>query len=205
MRKRNRFQPLMFAALILGSVAFFFACGSDSGDSRSAMAAEQPTQAAASTEARGTDPAAKNKTAKPAGNWKDANWEDFRFSIPSNWKREAGMDIWYPDSERFDMGLPLTSLQCGVMPIMTGQTVEEQIKLLLHGTDPKQKKPVQKCGMNGFIMEAEQDLAHMTLTLEEQLGGGMVAVHFFNCRVPKAQYTQYETIFRAIFDSVHCK
>ncbi len=174
---------------------FVFACGGDSGN---------PDKTAASSQASGTT-AAEDPGAVPKG-WKEASYEEFIFLIPQDWKEESDVGVWFPSSENFDMGLPNISLQCGDMPVMPGQSVDGQLKELLHGSDPTLKTPVNKCDIPGHIREAQDDfgLKHVALTLEEQAGGDMIMVHFFNCRVPAAQYDEYAEIFRKILDSVRC-
>jgi hypothetical protein len=154
-----------------------------------------------------SESAAEPVTERKLEGWKEARYEKFRFMIPADWKEEPGMDIWYPPSESFETGLPEISLQCGAMPVMSGQTPDEQLKELMHGNDPISKTPVNTCGMKGHIREVQGSwgVKHLALTLEENVAGGMVMVTFFNCRAPDATYNKYEDIFRKILDSVHCK
>jgi len=191
-------QFLVTAPAIAGLVCLLMLAACSGGGKESGA----PSEAAGPEENvgdRGRSTVAEN----PPG-WKQVAYDDFLFSVPADWKEERGTGVWFPGTESFAMGMPDISLQCGAMPIMPGQTVDGQIKALLHGGDPTSKKAVTRRGMNGHVREAQDDfgLRHIALTLEEKAGGGMTVVNFFNCRVPAAQYDKYEEVFRRILDSV---
>jgi len=188
-------------------VLLIFACGGDAGITDKASGLEKADTGTATDSSRASGTTTAEAPGEVPGGWKEASYEEFLFLIPRDWKEESDAGVWFPASENFDMGLPEISLQCGDMPVMPGQTVDGQIKEMLHGSDPTVKTPVNKCDIPGHIREAEDEfgLRHIALTLEEKVGGDMIMVHFFNCRVPAASYDQYVGIFRKILDSVHCK
>ncbi|HDP94513.1 MAG TPA: hypothetical protein ENN40_04025 [Candidatus Aminicenantes bacterium] len=196
-------STLVFCISLLFFTMLFFACNDNAPTEdpmNAAQKAETDVDSPPAADAAQTAPASEGKA---VSGWKQVNYEDFTFMIPADWKRESNTDIWFPKTESFDMGLPLISLQCGLMPIMAGQTVDEQIKEMIHGSAPKSKTAVDKCNMSGHTWEAHDDLSHMTLTLEDPRGE-MIAVYFFNCRVPRNQFTNYKEIYRKILDSVQC-
>ena len=200
--KASSLAPV-FVGLLLGA-AFFIACGGGSGTGDQPAKTETPAGDPVAAPAPAAGKTAPPSAAKAPAGWKQAAWEQFKFSIPPDWKKESGIDVWFPETESFATGLPNISLHCGSIPIMDGETVDERIKQLLHGS-PKSQTPVKTCNMTGHIREAQDDygLRHLTLTLEE--GGFMTIVHFFNCRAPADQFDKYEETFRKILDSVHCR
>lgn len=202
---RNR----LLISISVCAVAFmviFSACSDNSRDSGGVPKAGENGPPAVDQGVESSHVPAPAPSGKVPADWKEASYDEFRFSIPSDWQEESGTGVWFPGTESFAMGMPDISLQCGSMPIMPGQTVDGQIRELLHGSDPASKEPVEKCGMEGHNREAldEFGLRHIALTLEEQAGGGMIMVHFFNCRVPAAEYSEYAEVFKKILESVRC-
>ena len=184
-------------AIIVGLVCLLLLAACSGGGKESGAPSEAGPEEKAGDRSRST-------LAESPSGWKQVAYDDFVFSVPEDWKEERNTGVWFPGTKNFALGMPDISLQCGAMPIMPGQTVDGQIKELLHGGDPTSKKAVTRRGMAGHVREAQDDfgLRHIALTLEEKTGGGMTLVHFFNCRVPAEQYNQYEEVFRRILDSV---
>jgi len=201
--KKFRSTQIFYISLLFFTM-LFFACGESSPPANPMNTAQEAETSVDSSPAADSAQAVPATAGKAVTGWKQANYEDFSFMIPADWKRESDTDIWFPETESFDMGLPMISLQCGLMPIMAGQNVDEQIREMIHGSTPKSKTPVEKCNMSGHIWEAHDDLSHMTLTLEDPRGADMTAVYFFNCRVPVNQFSKYQEIYRKILDSVRC-
>jgi len=189
---------LLFVSFLLISF-FVVSCGDDS------MPPGKMKKAGEQDALSDTGQAPVSGTSIPSG-WKKVSYDEFSFSVPTDWKEEKNTGVWFPGTESFDMGLPKISLQCGGMPVMPGQTVDGQLKEMLHGSEPLSKTPVKKCNIPGHIRKAKDEwgLQHLALTLEEPSGAGMVMVHFFNCRAPAGQFSKYSEIFRKILDSVHC-
>lgn len=156
----------VFVGLLLGA-AFFIAFGGGSGTGDQSAKPETPAGDPVAAPAPAAGKAAPTSAAK----------------APAGWKKESGIDVWFPETESFAAGLPDISLHCGSIPIMDGETVDERIKQLLHGS-PINQTPVKKCNMTGHIREAQDDYGHRHLTLTLEEAGFMTIVHFFNCRAP---------------------
>jgi len=190
-------EPRGVGAMVAGLVCLLLLAGCGGGKEGSGAVS------AAGPEEETGDRSGSPRAESPPG-WKQVAYDGFVFSVPDDWREERGTGVWFPGTESFALGIPDISLQCGAMPIMPGQTVAGQIRGLLHGGDPTRTRAVTRRGMAGHVREARDDfgLRHIALTLEENAGGGMTMVHFFNCRAPDAQYDRYQEIFRRILDSV---
>ena len=191
---------IMIPILMLVFVMSITACGGGSGEAPAADLSKSETTA---TSQKATKAEMDNTEDKSVPGWQQASYENYRFSLPKDWKGDGDTGIWCPGDQNLDMGRPKLSMHIGAIPVMPGSTVADKLNFY-YGGAPTTTGEIKKCGMSGkFVKVTIHGLKHLGLILEDN--AGMKIVNFFDCQAPADKFDQYQETFKKILNSVGCK
>lgn len=184
------FPVLLVCALML------VGCGANSDDADEVSGQRTTT----TSQVAAPDP----KPAEPIvpSGWKTVTDGSWRLSIPVDWIDDSG--FYYPNEAANSMtGAPKIFCVIGARTVPEGETAEDELKSML-GSAPLTKIPMTVCNRSGYMVVAKRNLA---LVFEQEAStsfGQRAAIEYINCRAPSSKFSQYESIFRRILESVNC-
>jgi len=113
-----------------------------------------------------------------------ATFNDWTIELPDGWSGDDAMGLyWQGEIEQF-RGRPDTSIHMGGIPVMTDIAFEDRVKQHIN-SEFTDKTDVTVEGIKGFTCIWEnQGKKHYGMFLEEDVGGTMRVIHFFDCRAP---------------------
>ncbi len=127
------------------------------------------------------------------------------FTIPRNWEKDSRTDVCYPSSSDKNIPLPPVSLHYGNIPLMPGNTLDNQVQSHI-GTKPLKISELSICGYKGFVCQWKSyNHKHIGIFLEEKMGGNMGMIHFIKCQAPASSYNSHEETLKNIIASARCK
>jgi len=130
-----------------------------------------------------------------ADEMKTATFNDWTVELPAGWSGDDEMGLYWPGEIEQFMGRPPVSLHMGGIPVMSEITFEERVTQHVNAK-PIDKKDATVEGLKGFTCIWEVNgKKHYGMFLEENVGGAMRLIYFFEFQAPIADYPEFEEVF----------
>jgi hypothetical protein len=130
--------------------------------------------------------------------------DQFKFTIPKDWKGNTDTQVWFPGTEDENQPLPSRSLHHGARPLMGIPSFDAGIETHI-GMPPSDKEQKNVGNMTGFVCKWQRgSYKSIGLFLLEK-NAGMDLMYFFACQAPEGSFDQYVETYRTILNSVTLK
>lgn len=194
------FLTILTFALALSLIGFI-ACGGGNSQSEGPSKAE-PSQKAGTASAEDKAPSGSAESQTPEG-WQATRYEEWSLAFPGDWNVDPDTEIWQPGEVGPFRGRPPVSVHMGGIPVMPPADFEGRIKSFTNAElqDTVEVKVGGFPGVKGYWEEGTRK--HVGLFLKEDVAGGMIVIHFFDCQAPAAEYDTYAADFEKILAGVH--
>ena len=126
---------------------------------------------------------------------KTATFNGWTVELPPGWSGDHEMGLYWPGEITQFMGRPPVSLHMGGIPVMGDTAFEERVAIHTR-MEPTDKKDVTVEGLKGFTCKWDVNgKTHYGMFLEENVGGVMRTIHFFEFQAPVKEFPNYEQAF----------